>query len=60
MPYWYWSLMFFVLGLVSALFGFTNVAGASFAVAKFLAAVFLTLFVIFLALGLWVAERLSG
>ncbi len=50
--------VFFVVGLVSALFGFTNVAGASFTVAKFLAAVFLLLFILFLALSLW-AGRLT-
>ena len=60
MLYWYWSLMFFVVAVVSALLGFTNVAGASFAVARFLAAVFLTLFVVFLVLGLLLAERLTG
>lgn len=60
MLYWYWSLLFFVIGVVSAIFGFTNVAGASFTVAKFLAAVFLLLFVLFLVLSLAAAERLTG
>lgn len=60
MHYWYWSLFFFVVGLFSALFGFTNVAGASFTVAKFLAVVFLLLFLLFLVLSLSAAERLTG
>ena len=60
MPYWYWSLMFFVIGLVSAIFGFTSIAGASFTVARFLAGVFLILFAIFLVLGLSAAGRLAG
>ena len=60
MRYWYWSLFFFVVGLLSALFGFTNVAGASFTVAKFLAVVFLLLFLLFLVLSLSAAERLAG
>ncbi len=60
MFYWYWSLFFFAIGLISAILGFSNVAGASFTVAKFLAAVFLLLFVLFLLLSLSAAERLTG
>ena len=60
MLYWYWSFLFFVIGVVSTILGFTNIAGASFTVAKFLAGVFLILFVIFLVLGLSAAERLTG
>lgn len=47
----YWALVFFVVGLVAALVGLTSIAGASFAIAKFLAGLFLILFVVFLILG---------
>jgi uncharacterized membrane protein YtjA (UPF0391 family) len=42
------ALVFLVIGILSALLGFTTIAGASFAIAKFLAGLFLLLFVIFL------------
>lgn len=48
----YWALVFLLVGLLSAALGFSTVAGASFAVAKFLAGLFLLLFLIFLILGL--------
>jgi uncharacterized membrane protein YtjA (UPF0391 family) len=53
----YWAVVFFVVGLVAALLGFTSIAGASFAVAKFLAGLFLILFVVFLVLGITAARR---
>lgn len=45
------ALMFLVVGLVAAMLGFTSIAGASFAVAKFLAGLFLVLFLVFLILA---------
>jgi uncharacterized membrane protein YtjA (UPF0391 family) len=45
------ALMFLVVGLVAAVLGFTTIAGASFAIAKFLAGLFLVLFVVFLILA---------
>lgn len=53
----YWALVFFVVGLVAALVGLTSIAGASFAIAKFLAGLFLILFVVFLILGVTAARR---
>jgi uncharacterized membrane protein YtjA (UPF0391 family) len=47
----YWSLLFLIVALVSALFGFTNVAGVAFLGARILFFVFLALFVISLLLG---------
>src|SRR4029453_9592465 len=47
-----WALTFLVIGLIAAALGFTTIAGASFAIAKFLAAIFLILFVVFLVLGM--------
>ena len=45
------ALLFLVVGLVAAVLGFTTIAGASFAIAKFLAGLFLVLFVVFLLLA---------
>lgn len=52
-----WALIFFVVGIIAALLGFTSVAGATFAVAKFLAGLFLVLFVVFLVLGVMAGKR---
>ena len=51
------ALVFLVIGLISALLGFTSIAGASFAIAKFLAGLFLVLFVVFLVIGLTVVKK---
>jgi uncharacterized membrane protein YtjA (UPF0391 family) len=40
-----WALMFLVIALIAALFGFTNVAGTSMAAAQVVFFVFLVLFV---------------
>ncbi len=52
------ALVFLVIGLIAALLGFTTIAGASIAIAKFLAGLFLLLFLIFLVIGLAAARRL--
>ena len=46
-----WALMFLVIALISALFGFTDVAGTSMVAAKILFFVFLVMFVISLIMG---------
>jgi uncharacterized membrane protein YtjA (UPF0391 family) len=46
------ALLFLVVGIIAAVLGFTSIAGASFAIAKFLAGLFLVLFVIFLILAI--------
>ena len=51
-----WALTFLVIGVIAAVLGFTTIAGASFAIAKFLAAVFLILFLVFVILR----DELSG
>jgi len=48
-----WALVFLVLGLIAALFGFTGIAGASIGIAKILFFVFLALFVVMLLFGGW-------
>jgi len=51
------ALVFLVIGLIAALLGFTTIAGASFAIAKFLALLFLVLFLVFLVVALTAARR---
>jgi uncharacterized membrane protein YtjA (UPF0391 family) len=55
----YWAFVFLVVGLIAAALGFSNVAGASFAIAKFLAGLFLLLFLIFLVLGLTAYRKIT-
>lgn len=52
------ALVFLVIGLISALLGFTTIAGASFAIAKFMAGLFLVLFIIFLVVALTAAKKI--
>jgi len=52
------ALVFLVIGLIAALLGFTTIAGASFAIAKFLAGLFLILFLVFLIIALAAASRI--
>jgi uncharacterized membrane protein YtjA (UPF0391 family) len=52
-----WALIFLVVGLIAGILGFTNVAGASIAVAKILFFVFLVIFAVLLIAGLTVARR---
>lgn len=52
------ALVFLVIGILAALLGFTTIAGASFAIAKFLAGLFLLLFLVFLVIGLTAARKI--
>jgi len=47
------AAIFLLVGLVAALFGFTTIAGASFAIAKILAGIFLFVFLMLLVLALF-------
>jgi uncharacterized membrane protein YtjA (UPF0391 family) len=51
------ALVFLLIGLVAALLGFTTIAGASFALAKVLAAIFLLMFLVLLTLALFASRR---
>ena len=51
------AIVFLVVGLIAAVLGFGGIAGASFAIAKVLAGLFLVLFLLFLILGLTAAEE---
>ena len=55
-----WALTFLVIGLLAAMLGFTTIAGASFAIAKFIAAVFLVLFLVFLILGFTAVRKVTS
>jgi uncharacterized membrane protein YtjA (UPF0391 family) len=57
-PVLYWAFMFLIVGLIAAALGFTNLAGGAFGIAKFLAGLFLVLFLIFLVLGLTAAKKI--
>jgi len=46
------AVLFLVVGLIAALLGFTTIAGASFAIAKFIAGLFLLLFLVFVILAI--------
>jgi uncharacterized membrane protein YtjA (UPF0391 family) len=47
-----WALIFFIVALVAALFGFTGIAVASAGVAKILFFLFLVLFLVSLIAGM--------
>ena len=48
----YWALVFFVVAIVAAIFGFGGIAAGAVSIAKVLFFVFLVVFIISLALGL--------
>ena len=52
------AIVFLVIGLISAVLGFTTIAGASFAIAKFLAGLFLLMFVVFLIIAVTAAKKI--
>jgi uncharacterized membrane protein YtjA (UPF0391 family) len=56
----YWAVIFLIVGLVAAALGFTTIAGATFAIAKLLAALFLVLFLIFLVAGIAAGRRITS
>jgi uncharacterized membrane protein YtjA (UPF0391 family) len=52
-----WALIFFVVALVAAIFGFGAIAGAAATVAKILFFLFLVLFIVSLIAGLATRSR---
>jgi len=52
------ALVFLVIGIMAALLGFTTIAGASFAIAKFLAGLFLLLFVVFIVIAVTATKKI--
>jgi uncharacterized membrane protein YtjA (UPF0391 family) len=55
-----WALVFLLISLIAALFGFTDVAAASAGIAKILFFLFLVVFLVFLLLGLTGGRRITG
>jgi len=55
-----WAVVFLVIALVAALFGFTDIAAASAGIAKILFGIFLVLFLVALLIGLFVGKRLTS
>jgi uncharacterized membrane protein YtjA (UPF0391 family) len=55
-----WAVIFLIIALVAALFGFTDVAAASAGIAKILFGIFLFIFLVVLVLGLMGASRLRA
>jgi uncharacterized membrane protein YtjA (UPF0391 family) len=53
-----WAVIFLVIALVAALFGFTGIATAAAGIAKFLFFLFLAVCLILFIVGLSVAKRL--
>jgi len=52
------ALVFLVIGLLAAVLGFTTIDGASFAIAKFLAGLFLVLFLVFLVIAIAAGRKI--
>ena len=52
-----WAVVFFVVSLIAALFGFTDIAAATADVARILFYIFLVIFIVLLVLGLVVSGR---
>jgi uncharacterized membrane protein YtjA (UPF0391 family) len=55
-----WAVIFLVIALVAALFGFTDIAAASAGIAKILFGIFLVLFIGAVIIGLFLGKRLTG
>src|ERR1051326_7926080 len=55
-----WAVVFLILGLVAGVLGFTAIAGASIAIAKFLFFLFIAIFLVLLILGFTAARRITG
>jgi uncharacterized membrane protein YtjA (UPF0391 family) len=55
----YWAFVFLVVGMIAAALGFTSIAGGAFAIAKFLAGLFLVLFLVFLVLGITAVKKIA-
>ena len=55
-----WAVIFLIIALIAAIFGFTDIAAASAGIAKVLFAIFLVLFLAAVFIGLVVGKRLTG
>ena len=55
-----WSVIFLIIAVVAAAFGFTEIAAGAATIAKVLFYLFAMLFLIFLVLGLTVAKKITS
>jgi uncharacterized membrane protein YtjA (UPF0391 family) len=54
-----WAVIFLIVALVAALFGFTDIAAASAGIAKALFGIFLFIFLVAVVLGLVAGSKLT-
>jgi uncharacterized membrane protein YtjA (UPF0391 family) len=54
-----WALIFALISIVAAVFGFTGIAAGAAGVAKILFVVAVAIFLVFLALGLFVVKKVA-
>ena len=55
-----WAAIFFVISIIAALLGFTDIAAGAAGIAKVLFFIFLAIFITLLALGLFAANKLRS
>ena len=55
-----WAVIFLLIALVAAVFGFTDISAASAGIAKILFGIFLVLFLGAVIIGLVVGKRLTS
>ena len=55
-----WAVIFLVIAMVAALFGFTDISAASAGIAKILFGIFLVLFLGAVIIGLVVGKKISS
>ncbi len=55
-----WALIFFVISIVAALFGFGGISDAASGIAQVLFYIFLGVFVVMLVLGLIAGRKIAG
>jgi uncharacterized membrane protein YtjA (UPF0391 family) len=54
-----WAVIFLIVALVAAMFGFTDIASASAGIAKVLFGIFLFIFLVAVVLGLFAGRKLT-
>jgi uncharacterized membrane protein YtjA (UPF0391 family) len=54
-----WALVFFIIAIIAALFGFTGIAAGAATIAKWLFFIAVAIFLIFLILGLMAGRAVS-
>jgi uncharacterized membrane protein YtjA (UPF0391 family) len=55
-----WALIFFIVSIIAAIFGFGGISEASADIAKILFYVFISIFALMLVLGLLAGKKLAG